>query len=339
MAIDEKLIERLLNESESETLDFKEEQYHFVNASDYEKSELLKDILAFVNGDRKSDAFILIGVREVKGGRSNPVGITQSIDDASLQQFVNNKTQKPVIFSYRELLYQSVKLGIIHIPVQKRPIFLTDDYGKLKKHDAPKRQGTSTVLASPDEIASMNRLREERTISGIAAKLLEYLVRDTNVRMDSMSEPDEIVIALNINLNECKDAIEELDSLGIVQTSKNMNSPIAYAHVRLNPSSFIQFVGKVLQDIDIVDEIKRTLSAFPSEGNDIFSETIFQSTKVPLVRLQRIIDFLYENNLIKINKGYLGEDKLRFMHGKLLPNGKRVLRGDDPLPVLNRYLV
>jgi predicted HTH transcriptional regulator len=74
--VDATLIERLLYEEESATLDFKREQYRFVKASDDEKSELLKDILGFANAWRRADAYILIGVEEVRGGRSSVVGIT-----------------------------------------------------------------------------------------------------------------------------------------------------------------------------------------------------------------------------------------------------------------------
>ena len=43
------LMEELLNEDESATLDFKRDQYPFDNATDEQKGELLKDILAFAN--------------------------------------------------------------------------------------------------------------------------------------------------------------------------------------------------------------------------------------------------------------------------------------------------
>ena len=49
----------LLHRSESETLDFKSKQYPF--SSDEEKSELLKDVLAFGNAWKDSDGYILIG--------------------------------------------------------------------------------------------------------------------------------------------------------------------------------------------------------------------------------------------------------------------------------------
>jgi predicted HTH transcriptional regulator len=72
------LFERLLYEKESPTLDFKKEQYRFVKATDEEKSELLKDIIGFANAWRRRDAFILIGVENVLGGRKSVSGIANS---------------------------------------------------------------------------------------------------------------------------------------------------------------------------------------------------------------------------------------------------------------------
>ena len=62
--MDAALFESLLHEEESETLDFKSEQYRFSKASEREKSELLKDILGFANAWRRTDAYVLIGVVE-----------------------------------------------------------------------------------------------------------------------------------------------------------------------------------------------------------------------------------------------------------------------------------
>jgi Putative DNA-binding domain len=153
--IDANLVERLLYEEESNELDFKREQYKFAGADDQEKSELLKDIVAFANAWRRSDAFILTGVEEIKGGKSIVIGIAQDLDDAQLQQFVNSKTQRPVLFSYRAVQVDSLRVGVIHVPMQSRPIFLTRDYGKLKAGTVYIRRGSSTAIADPDEIARM----------------------------------------------------------------------------------------------------------------------------------------------------------------------------------------
>jgi hypothetical protein len=149
------LIEELLNEDESPSLDFKQMQYPFVRADDNQKSELLKDILAFANAWRRADAYILIGVEEVKGRRSKVVGIANHLDEASLQQFVNGKTNRPIDFSYHAFPFEGRQLGIIRIPVQERPFFLTEKYGRLAANTVYIRRGSSTDCADPDEVARM----------------------------------------------------------------------------------------------------------------------------------------------------------------------------------------
>jgi len=155
MAINASSVEALLYEDESTTLDFKRDQYQFDEASDKQKSELLKDILAFANAWKRSDAYILIGVEEVKGGKSTVVGLSKHLEDASIQQFVNSKTQRPVSFSYIALELEGKQIGVLHIPIQTRPLYLNRDYGHLKKNIVYIRRGSSTEEASPDEIAKM----------------------------------------------------------------------------------------------------------------------------------------------------------------------------------------
>jgi hypothetical protein len=150
------LFESLLHEEESSSLDFKRDQYPFVGASDDDKSELLKDILAFANSWRRSTAYILIGVEEVKGGRGVVHGVSQHLADNDLQQFVNSKTNRTVTFSYAAFSFEGKQVGIITIPKQERPVFLNKDFGKLKQQVVYVRQSSSTAPASPDEIARMD---------------------------------------------------------------------------------------------------------------------------------------------------------------------------------------
>ena len=118
------LMEELLNEDESSTLDFKRDQYPFNNATDEQKGELLKDVLAFANAWRRTDAYILIGVDDVKGGLSNVVGINSSFDDASIQQFINSKTNRPIVFSYEVFSFEESQVGIVCIPLHGRLLYL-----------------------------------------------------------------------------------------------------------------------------------------------------------------------------------------------------------------------
>jgi hypothetical protein len=151
----------LLFEEEGATIDFKKEQYRFAKASEEEKSELVKDILGFANAWRRTTAYILVGVEEIRGGKSNVIGIPASdhLDDHSLQQFINNLVNTPVRFHYRAFCHEGKQVGIFVIDDgQERPIHLTRNYGKLEKDKVYVRRGSSTdpsKPASPGEIARM----------------------------------------------------------------------------------------------------------------------------------------------------------------------------------------
>ena len=155
MPIDLQIVESLLHEPEGTTLDFKQQQYPFENASPAQKAELLKDILAFTNSWRRTAAYILIGVKEVKGGRSEVVGVEYHLDDATLHQFVNSKTQRPIDFSYVPLATEGAEIGVIEIPKQERPIYLTHRFDRLAENVVWTRDGSSTRIATPDEVARM----------------------------------------------------------------------------------------------------------------------------------------------------------------------------------------
>ena len=149
------LLEQLLHQPESQFLDFKQAQYPFVNGSEFQKSELLKDILAFANSWRHASAYVLIGVREVPGGRSEVVGVNDHLEDASLHQFVNSKTQRPVEFSYEVFRTDGLEIGVIEIPLQERPLYVRGTFGKVEAEAVYIRDGSSTRKATPDEIKRM----------------------------------------------------------------------------------------------------------------------------------------------------------------------------------------
>ncbi|MCU1328137.1 MAG: hypothetical protein JWN34_3507 [Bryobacterales bacterium] len=159
------LFENLLFEEEGTTLDFKRDQYRFEKASEEEKSELVKDLIGFANAWRRTTGYILVGVEDVRGGRSNVIGIPASdqLQDHSLQQFVNSLVNTPIRFNYRAFTYEGKQVGIFVIEEgQDRPIHLTKKYGKLDKDKVYVRWGSSTdptKPASPSDIARMGASR------------------------------------------------------------------------------------------------------------------------------------------------------------------------------------
>ena len=152
---DDPVLNALLFEEEGPALDFKRDQYKFVSAADADKAELLKDILAFANSWRRNNAFILIGVDEQPSGKATVVGATDHLKDADLQQFVNNKTNAPVDFSYAPAKLEGKSIGVIRLPVQQRPRYLLKPYGGLLADVVYVRRGSSTAQAKPDEISQM----------------------------------------------------------------------------------------------------------------------------------------------------------------------------------------
>lgn len=166
MIVDKYLLDKLLQQDESITLDFKREQYRFQNANDFQKGELLKDILAFANADRASDAFIVIGVEEErKGEKSKIIGVKEHLIESNIQEFVNNKTKRPIFFSYHTISTESTNIDIICIPIQQRPFFIKKDYGNLLANTVYIRRGSSTSIADPDEISRMAPLLNSELIA------------------------------------------------------------------------------------------------------------------------------------------------------------------------------
>lgn len=171
MPIDKNILEQLLHEEESSTLDFKRDQYPFDSADDKTKSELLKDILAFANAWRRTTAYILIGVDEVRGGRSEIVGVKKHLDDAKLHQFVNSKTQRSIDFSYQPFRTENMEIGVIEIPVQERPFYLKKKFGKVNSDTVYKRDSSATAVATLDEVA---RMGAEQDFGGTPQLVLEW---------------------------------------------------------------------------------------------------------------------------------------------------------------------
>ena len=169
--MDLELLEQLLHDPESQSLDFKQAQYRFERASELDKSELLKDVLAFANSWRRTPAYILIGVREVKGGRGQIIGIADHIEDATLQQFVNSKTQRRVELSYEVVQLEDVEIGVIEIPIQERPFYVKATYGKVKADIVYIRAGSSTREATPEDLVQIGA---QQSVEAVPRLLLSW---------------------------------------------------------------------------------------------------------------------------------------------------------------------
>ncbi len=151
----EELLTSLRYKSEGTDIDFKSAQYRFIGGSEDDKAEMLKDILAIANAWRDGTGYILLGFKDQRPHPAEVVGISQTIDDAMVQQFVHGKVKPKLTFRYEEHLYEGETIGVISIPKQKRPFYLANTYGKLKSNIVYVRRGSSTDEAEPPEITAM----------------------------------------------------------------------------------------------------------------------------------------------------------------------------------------
>jgi hypothetical protein len=193
-------VESLLYESEGTSLDFKSQQYKFQGGTLEEKAELLKDVVAFSNSWRRATAYILIGVKE-RPGKAVIQGTTDHLRDADIQQFVNSKTNRAVEFSCHSCAVEGKMVDVIRIPVQPRPTYLLKRYGPLESPAVYVRRGSSTTIASPEEIARMgSTAATERAeppvldIDFLNPETLEPFGKDISLEITAMGFPDRDAI-------------------------------------------------------------------------------------------------------------------------------------------------
>lgn len=167
------LVETLLFKSEGADLDFKSQQYRFTKAQDKDKGELLKDILAMANAWRDGTAYILVGCKEDPPNPAAVVGISESLDDADLQQFVQGKVQPRLAFRYEEHVCQGKTVGLFIVPKQPRPFWATSALGNVRPNAVYVRRGSSTGEASPPEVLRMYEADAGRKPASVSISLLD----------------------------------------------------------------------------------------------------------------------------------------------------------------------
>ncbi|WP_168198887.1 AlbA family DNA-binding domain-containing protein [Luteimonas granuli] len=157
MALNDQSLEQLRFKGEGADLDYKAERPKFKGATDAEKAELLKDILAMANSHREGPAYILYGFKEDAPNPPEVVGLPLdgAIDDSRIQQFVNEKLDTKLNFRYEERMFQEKHIAVVTIPKQPRPFTLKKPYGGLDKDVVYIRRGSSTSTALAREIAMM----------------------------------------------------------------------------------------------------------------------------------------------------------------------------------------
>ena len=158
------LIDNLLLRQESNDLDFKSGQYNY--ATKHGKSKFIKDIIAMANTPRSGSAYILLGVHEQSGKVRGISGATEHPDEAMLGSIVSGKVEPTPRFTYYQVPYNGVKLGLIEIPSdQPVPIIPRSDYGVLRRGAVYIRRNTQNIEADHQEIVRITESRKTESAS------------------------------------------------------------------------------------------------------------------------------------------------------------------------------
>lgn len=111
-------LSELLRRSESETLDFKQDDYDLSIAE--KRGEFIKDILAMANTPRDTDSHIVLGVQWNAENGSAVIGLSAQRDDAKYQDMLSDTKVSPrPHFRYTPLLMDGKQVGVLTIPPQK----------------------------------------------------------------------------------------------------------------------------------------------------------------------------------------------------------------------------
>jgi hypothetical protein len=150
--MDETLVRGLVARREEPRLDFKESPWE---SSD----EFAKDLMAMGNIlPRGARAHILVGVRELGDGTGEIIGAEMGrARDAEYHEKVKTLNKVPK-FRFAIVPLDGKSVGVFEIEGGgQRPYFPLRDKGVLRRFVPLKRSGTSTDVASPDEVLEWSR--------------------------------------------------------------------------------------------------------------------------------------------------------------------------------------
>lgn len=156
--------ESIVLKGENEKLDFKKEWY---KDNDYNKKELIKDLLGLINGNPHSigqNAFLIIGVKEERNNELSfhDCNISKDLEVLKreiLQNLNNYSNPKVTKIKIKTILYERKNILIIEIPQHDYLIELSKDLRlpAYRKYDVLYRIGESTEVARREEIKVFNK--------------------------------------------------------------------------------------------------------------------------------------------------------------------------------------
>jgi len=179
--------ENILKNPESDILDFKKEQYDFINNSnEVNTAKFIKDIICFCNTIRTETAYIILGVSITNEGEKELIGIEKFVDDSTFQDKIKNKVTPVPNFNYSVIKFNNKFFGVFEIPVKRyeEPIFSTGRMRGLESGKVYLRRSSSNSEATGRETILISKWLESlpsRSVnSNIHDEVSEIMIKTTS---------------------------------------------------------------------------------------------------------------------------------------------------------------
>jgi hypothetical protein len=193
MSIDYERLRELAAGEESTKLEFKSAAY---DSDRRGSAELAKDIMAMANAISSSGtpSHILVGLDEALPFPARLVGVPPAahLDDADYHQKLASRLNRMPEFSYHRIDdTHGLSFGVFEVCPGRRPYYAISDSPPLQRNVAFYRDGTTTLVASPDKVlewhaeddpdrAELHRLQLEKAREELAIRPLVRPAGKTN---------------------------------------------------------------------------------------------------------------------------------------------------------------
>jgi len=170
------------------------------------------------------------------------------------------------------------------------------------------------------------------SITGDRARVLTVAVRYANTHVVNYCDADATIQELGITADAYREAVQELDELYAVTSHGNGNHASGYAGVSVNPAVFVELVGQVVPGVVAARELGELLAIFGRATARRVRREELEAVRIPTARAQHLLQYLEDEELIELLGPGTSVEQLMFIDAELRPRGRRVLRGDEPLP-------
>lgn len=335
--------EEIILNPESDILDFKREQYDFLNKSNEDNAaKFVKDIISFCNTIRTEPAFIILGIGEKENGEKELIGIKKHIDDAIFQEKIKDKVTPIPHFSYSTIKLNDKVFGLIEIPVRKyeEPIFPAVKMKGLEPGKVYCRRSSSNSEATGREIIQINKwlesLPSHTAITNINEEIAEIISKAT-AKMLPLSEQiaASLKLAKKYGLSElewfCLGELSGWYDTDKIDVEKKLSYRISRVvmtpnEIKINPYSFHPLTSQQL-----LNEIKEIDKA-ASEQSVFFPNSIIQIEEFidgfvidkdnSVIILTQVAEILFDNPKLvgKTIRFYVSKQNLKFIYQGIRQN-------------------